>query len=449
MAPFDNKRPDTLGNGAGPTPAISYTPTETTIPPQLYSKVPNLDQYKRLKEAERNVDLAVLRKALDFQAIQQKTVHPSNFTHETGVLRVFIYNTCENQPWQKQLHGTQGESSWTLRVEGRFLPDSKGSELSKHKFSSFLNAISIDLLPNDDYVAPNGTVEWRAETPDFARGVAAAGAEAAAFDGIDVKRNGIFNVKTKIALLTKSHAASLRLSEEMAQFCGKPEATQQELVYTVWQYVLFRGLAKLTPGAVPAVSGGESLVSVAAGDDDEDDLTVVVCDEVLKRLLRTETFKFIDLYKLLQPHFRPREPMVVEYEVDTRRSTTLGDVVLDIPVELPANLSNVQKELLEFNKSTFENLTRADAKVATLNLRISLGIVALQSAAAREAFYRDLADDPVRFVERWLESQSETLKALKNDEGYDEELVRRAAYFEENEHLLREKIDLLLASNKL
>ena len=101
---------------------------------------------------------------------------------ETGILRVFIYNTCENQPWQKQLLQSEGkelpdptsaESAWTLRVEGRFLNDSNNTDndVSQNlKFSSFLSGISIDILPNSDYPdmqdSPSNIIEWRDESID-------------------------------------------------------------------------------------------------------------------------------------------------------------------------------------------------------------------------------------------------------------------------------------------
>ncbi|KAG7663147.1 SNF12 [[Candida] subhashii] len=451
-AAANKPRPNVAG-----IPTISYSPTDITIPPALYDKVPNLDQYKRLKEAEERIDLLISRKALDFQSIQQKTIHPSEYKGETGILRVFVYNTCENQPWQKQLlqenglaipDPTTSESNWTMRVEGRFISDSATStgESEFLKFSSFLSAISIDLIPNDDY--PNtqsNIIEWRDDGVDK-------NPANASFDGLDIKRNGIYNIKSKIAILVKSPSAKLRLSEEMAQFTGKQECTQQELMYLIWQYVLYKNLFRKTENytevAAVETSSIRDPTNTANQDEPEDDLTLVQCDSILLDLLKVPTFKFSDLYRLLQPHFRPREPIIIEYEVNTRKSTTLGECVIDIPVELPINLSRAQKELVEVNKVAIENLAKADATIQQLNQRISLGIVALQNANLRENFYRELSEDPTGFVEKWIESQSKTLKALKSDEGYDEELVRHAKYFQENEDLIKEKIDLLLGSGR-
>lgn len=453
-------------------PAISYTPTDTTIPPTLYEKIPNLEMYKELKEAERKVDLLMTRKALDFQAINAKISQPSSLKRETGILRVFIYNTCENQPWQKHLMQTDGlnlpgaasqESTWTLRVEGRFLNDnSNDSEDSPGlKFSSFLSGISIDILPSEDYPdmhnSHSNVIEWRDESidqqPDNKYGTNNKQSE---FDGLDVKRNGIFNINSKIALMIKDLSASMCLSEDMSRFVGKHEATQQELIYLIWQYVLYKDLFKKSEAftKVPVVSNTTPTFLNGNGmgnnfeEEEDDDLNIIECDQILTSLLNVPSFKFSDLYKLLQGHFKPREPIIIDYEINTRKSTTMGDLVVDIPVSIPLSVSKSQKEIIEATKATYENLTKKDASIQQLNSRISMGIVALQNANARETFYRELSENPVKFMENWLASQLETLKALKSDEGYDEDIIRRAKYFEDNEDLLKDKIDVLLGSGR-
>lgn len=462
-APISQGQPQGIPNkprvNPAAAPSVSYTPTDTTIPINLYDKIPNLELYKKLKDAEHNINLTVSRKALDFQAIQQKAIYLSNFSKETGILRVFIYNTSENQPWQKQLLQEQGhtidpseESTWTLKVEGKFISNNENIDTKDLKLSTLLSGLSIDLIPTADY--PNlqdslaNLVEWRDEAALQTQNPN----RQSVFDGLEIKRAGIFNIKSKIALMVKNQSNSLRLSDEMAQFTGKLEATQQELTYIVWKYVLYKDLFKKKDSfaEVPAVSTNEIINENGVGQEKEDSsLTVVQCDELLGSLLKTETFKFSNLYKLLQPHFKPREPVIIEYEINTRKSTTLGEVVLDIPIDLPFSVSSIQKELTELNKSTFENLSKYDSIIHNLSSRISLGIVALQNASLREKFYKELNEDPVKFIERWFESQLETLKALKSDEGYDEEIVRRAEYFEKNEDMLKDKIDLLLGSARI
>lgn len=451
------------------TSSISYTPTDTSIPPKLYDKVPNLDMYKKLKDAERQIDLVNVRKGLDFQSIHSKSIQPSNFPRETGILRVFIYNTCSNQPWQKQLAQERGditadnagEPSWTLRVEGKLLRDDKSLTLTQEnlnlKFSSFLSGLSVDLVPNDDYpemqAAQSNIIEWRDASQQQMENMYSNNASnrLLEYDGLDVKRNGMYDLEAKIALLIKSDNSRLGLSPEMAQFIGKEEATQQELLYAVWQYALFKRLFKWNDSLsnVPAAPTDSSMNGMNRPDDTTNDLTVVECDEYLSELLKVPNFRFTDLYKLLYSHFKPRKPIILDYTVNTKKSTTLGDLVVDIPVELPLSLSSIQKQNVERNKQAYESLTKSDAEIQTLNHKIALGVVALQQANYRENFYRDLSSDPVNFMKQWVESQLETLRALKSDEGFHEQTVRRADYYEKNDELLKEKIDIMLGANRI
>lgn len=462
-----------------PAPTMSYTPTETTIPTSLYSKVPNLALYKKLQESERKIDLLITRKSLDLQVLQSQTTQHTSYQKHSGTLRVFVYNTVENQPWQRQLLKEQGlpvpdtavEPSWTLRVEGRYLGEDESTKIDsaeaakpteQKSFSSFLSGISVDLIGNEQYPAfvnspQSSIIEWRDPHIDQQGKPIGSTASSAAFDGLDVKRNGIYNLRCKIAILPKIQSSLLRLSPPMAQFTGKQEISQQELIFLIWQYVLYKGLLKNVDSLsnVPAVtvvgintkSSGNS--NSGNSTDEGDDLKVVECDAILQSLFNVPSFRFSDLFKLIQPHFLPREPIILDYEIDTQRSTTLGDLVIDIPVELPATLSPFQQGVIESSKRIVEKLSSLDAAIQKLNNKIALGVVALQHSNSREVFYRELSQDPVKFMEKWLQSQLETFKVLKSDEGYDEEVVRRAEYYQEHEDLLKENINILLGAGKI
>ncbi|GEQ70211.1 hypothetical protein JCM33374_g3887 [Metschnikowia sp. JCM 33374] len=450
-----------------PVPAISYTPTEVSIPAKLYDKVPNLEWYKKLQDAEKKLDLLIAQKSLDFQSVQAASIQPHITKKETGTLRVFVYNTCENMPWQKVDQGASinehpnQESSWTLRIEGRFIPDNKqNANVEKVKFSSFLSGLSVEIVPNGDYPNlqgnPSNVIEWRdsisGQGPNANKDNAQNGSSQYSFDGIDIKRPGVFNIGTKIAILVKDFSSKLVLSKQMAEFTGRRESSQQELVYHIWQYVLYKDLFKKSTNftKVPAVSASSiSNQTMSVQDDDDNDISAVQADDTLKSLLKVDAFKFKDLYKLIQPHLNPREPIILDYEVVTTKSTTLGEVVIDIPIELPLSMSKIQKEIIEENKSAFESMSKSDEHVQFLNSRISLGIAALQNVNSRETFYRELSEDPVTFLRNWLESQSDTLKALKSEEGYSEETARRAEFFKENEELVKQKIELMLGAQKL
>lgn len=464
--------PKTSRPNPSAAPAIQYTPNELTIPTNLYDKVPNLELYKRLVEAEREIDIVTTKKELDFHVMHAKSMQPSNFKTQSGILRVFVYNICDNQPWQKQLAQQQGkevdpttEGSWTLKVEGRYIDsDSKddhqeGDEQQQPKpgqrFSSFLSGLSVDLIPNEEYptLTENNSniIEWR-DNSNPANNNQYQSQMSHEFDGMDIKRNGIFNLQCKIAIMVKDHSSRLNLSDKMSYFIGKHEATQQELIFSIWQYVLYKDLiVKKDVNQVEAITNttpGLNDVNMAQ-QNFEQDLTIIKCDQILQDILGVEQFRFAELYKLIQPHFQPRQPIILDYEINTRKSNTLGDLIIDIPVELPLELINLQKQVSEENKRIFTESTQLINDISNINSKISLGISQLNGLSSKHQFYKELNENPVEFIKNWSKIQLETLKSLKSDEGYDEELVRRAKYFEENEDLVKEKIDLLLGSTKI
>lgn len=447
-------------------PVSSYAPNELTIPETLYDKIPNLDLYKKLVEAERDVDLVATRKELDFHVLHAKSLQPSNFKKQQGILRMFIYNISENQPWQKQLDQQQGknvnmseEGSWTLKIEGKFISDqSLNSEKqqsqpetisdgSKLKFSSFLNNVSIDLVANENYPNINennsNIIEWRDEYQQFSKNVNS-------FDGFNVKRFGIFNLHAKILINVKNDASSkLKLSDKMSLFVGKTESTQQDLIYSIWQYILFKDLIiKKDINKIDAITNNTPGINEinSLKDSAEKDLTIIKCDDVLKDLLEVEQFKFTELYQLINKHFKPKDPIVLNYEINTKKSSTLGETIIDLPIELPIDLNFLQKEVNDRNKAIFSDASSTLSNISSLNSKIALGINQLNNLNFKYNFFKQLNEDPVEFIKNWTKVQLETLKSLKSDEGYDEEIVRRSQFFEENEDLLKEKIDLLLGS---
>lgn len=431
-------------------PVVQYTPNDLHIPENLLDSIPNGEFLKKLNKAEQQIDLISTKKELDFHVIHAKSIAPSNFKRETGILRVFIYNTCEGQPWQKQLAQQRGEmvnndleSSWTLRIEGRYL--SHDGKETPYKFSSFLLGLSVDLVANENYPNLQGNIiEWRDAQQQYQT-------KQQEFDGMDVKKPGVFDINTKIAILIKDQSNVLKLSDKLSQFIGKQEATQQEVIFSIWNYVLFKDLiSKKNTSNIDAVTNATPVINEPnpMAENVQNDLTVIKCDPVLQDLLRIEQFRFSQLYQLIQPHFQPRQPIILDYSINTKKSTTLGDLVLDIPVELPMDVIKQQKELSDDHKKVFGEANQITGRIAEINNKIAMGISKLKNLDSRRQFYQELNENPVEFIKKWTEVQLETLKSLKSDEGYNEEVVRRAEYFEENEDILRQKIDILLGSTK-
>lgn len=401
-----------------PQPIVSLKPTDFTIPHSLDELFPEIEQLRKLQDAEKRVDAYTTRKWMDLQDSIQA---PSK---TTSVLRIFIYNTAENQVWQKELSKSQGkevneqeEPTWTLRIEGRLLNDDEPVESeNREKFSSYLTGIAIDLDPTAkfDSVSPNQQNQKIIEWHDNPQG------NISAFDGMDIKRKGSEKVKCKITIQPKEYPTKFKLDDPLVQLLGSNEMSERDVIYALWQYIQINKL------------------------QDKADKRLINCDEGLEKIFGFKKIAFPDLLVLIRKFLRPVEPVTIDYEITPDKSSTLGDVVLDISVERRDVIEKRKaNELNKLNEVYFKN----DGAIKELDNKIALDIQALNQSRTKYEFYKRLANDPVDFLEKWSESHAKALKILTGDEGYTEENARRSEFY--TDELLDENIDLLLNSNRI
>lgn len=412
-----------------PLPPTAHKPTEVTIPLLLDQLIPEVELYRRLTALERRLDVFTQRKWLDLQEYASKPVVP-----DTRVLRVFVSNTSSGQPWQ------EGETKpqWTLKVEGRLVDEADGEHT---KFSSLLSGILVDLVPNQHYpqLAPdknNTIVEWHREGPQQRTA-----APAQLFDGVHVTREGTRELQCVVTIQPKEYPAKWQLSNPLGQLLGVLEMTQHEVIYGVWQYIQLKGL--FTP---PAAKDEDTVAPV------QRDARTVYCDDALFQLFGVAQFRFPQLMELLGPHMRPREAVRIDYTIDPTRANTLGECVVDIPIEAHAEPEARRASELEALKQQYHT---HDQRIAALNSKILMGVALLNQLRLKQQFYNDLADSPVEFLQQWYDSHCTNLKILAGDDGYTEENMRRSDFYTatgagpDGERLLRDNVLLLLASNRM
>lgn len=113
------------------------------------------------------------------------------------------------------------------------------SEGLTSKFSQFFRSISVEF---DKSRFRNGTeqaVEWK--KADGAPRAAGA-PQAAEFDEFTFKRNGDENVNITVNLVRQEMPEKYRLTPELADVVDMTEATQQEAVMALWEYIRASGL---------------------------------------------------------------------------------------------------------------------------------------------------------------------------------------------------------------
>ncbi|CCH46907.1 hypothetical protein BN7_6512 [Wickerhamomyces ciferrii] len=395
---------------------VQTRPTDINIPHSIDKIVPEVSLYRKLLDAEKKIDIFTARKINDLQENINK------IPTKKEILRIFIFNTAENQPWQlNQGQQSNEEPTWNLRIEGRLVNDVDAEDPQRRKFSTFLNGISIDIQndkspqsqqqqPNQQDLNKENVIEWHEQTDPNAPKVE--------FDGLDVKRPGSQNIKTKITIQPKESPIKLITSNELSSLLGVNELTQHDAVYSIWQYIQFNNLQA------------------------PEDKRIINCDENLSKLFNVPRFNFRDLIELLSKHLSPKPPIEINYEIKVDKSSTLGETVID--VEVP--FIDVSEQEYWKNESK-KLLTENDESIKELNMKIILGIQALNNSNRKYQFYNLLTQDPVQFLKDFTQSHSELLKILSGDEGYNEDTVRRSEFY--TDELLSENVDLLLKTNRI
>lgn len=205
-------------------------------------------------------------------------------------LRIWITNTVEDQFWQTNSLNVDSfdfssnlEASYRVKIEGRLLDDDDDeAEADKddapnpaddadkmdtdspakskqpkaiaakpgqrHRFSHFFKALTVDFDRSKLAAAAGGrpagmdaSVEWK--KPDRAPAAPAAALPAMAdFDEFTFKRNGEENTNITINLFRHEDPERFELSPELADVVDLREATRQEAVVGMWEYIKLMNL---------------------------------------------------------------------------------------------------------------------------------------------------------------------------------------------------------------
>jgi SWI/SNF-related matrix-associated actin-dependent regulator of chromatin subfamily D len=238
----------------------SRKPTDKNIPEGIEEVVigEGVEQYKNLRDLEKRLDAAIVRKRLDIQDSISKTVK------KYRTLRIWITNTVENQPWQGA--GTNpGSGRYKVRIEGRLLDDdndptvpededegeksdamdqdqdaaggSKKTESKKpsQRFSHFFKTVTVDFDSPPSNVADEvKPVAWT--KPQVPANATSAPANAE-FDSIQFARSSQENVNVTISLVRDETPERYKLSKELAEVLDVEEETRSGIVLGIWDYI--------------------------------------------------------------------------------------------------------------------------------------------------------------------------------------------------------------------
>lgn len=238
----------------------SRKPTDKNIPDGIEEVVigEGVEQYKNLRDLEKRLDAAVVRKRLDIQDSISKTVK------KYRTMRIWITNTVEDQPWQNT-GSNPGSGRYKVRIEGRLLdddndptiPESEGersadddamdqdkeegdkdkpeTKKQPQRFSHFFKTVTVDF----DKPATTASEEVKPITWNKPQVPANAPSppQNAEFDSIQFSRSSQENLNVTVNLVRDETPERFKLSKELAEVLDVEEETRSGIVLGIWDYI--------------------------------------------------------------------------------------------------------------------------------------------------------------------------------------------------------------------
>ncbi|KAL4919331.1 hypothetical protein BDW62DRAFT_209808 [Aspergillus aurantiobrunneus] len=392
----------------------SRKPTDKNIPDGVEDVVvgEGVQQYKSLRDLEKRLDAAVVRKRLDIQDSISKTVK------KYRTMRIWVSNTVEDQPWQTGQNGsapgtTPGSGRYKVRVEGRLLDDDSdlaasdsdgegdaqengdameedgpdgeksGSKRSKQRFSQFFKTITVDFdkspATNPDEMK---TITWtKPQLPPNATSLP----PTADFDSLQFSRASQENLNVTISLVRDEIPERYKLSKALAEVLDVEEESRSGIVLGIWDYIRAMGL------------------------QEDEEKRLVRCDDRLRAIFGREQMFFPQIPESIGPHTSPLDPIKLPYtiRVDEEFHKNPTPTIYDIQVAVEDPLRSKMLALTQNPQYTagMRQITQLDDQVALI-------IQALTHSRAKHSFFTALSKDPAAFVRRWINSQRRDLETI-------------------------------------
>ncbi|KAJ6113617.1 hypothetical protein N7523_006934 [Penicillium sp. IBT 18751x] len=391
----------------------SRKPTDKNLPDGIEDVVigEGVEQYKSLRDLEKRLDAAIVRKRLDIQDSISKTVK------KYRTMRIWITNTVEGQSWQGA-GSNPGSGRYNVRIEGRLLDDHSdptipddeekagdaaeddamdqdkdGADTKKtdskkpsQRFSHFFKNITIDFdkpanaIP--DEVKP---VTWsKPQLPPNAT----TSPPSAEFDSIQFSRASQENLNITIGLVRDETPERYKLSKELAEVLDVEEETRSGIVLGIWDYIRAMEL------------------------QEDEEKRQVRCDHRLRSIFGREQMFFPQIPEMIGPHTSPMEPIKLPYTIrvdeDFHKEPTPTIYDIQVAVEDP-----LRQKMMALTQNP--QYTSGLRQIASLDDQVALIVQALTHSRARHSFYTALSKDPATFLKRWVNSQRRDLETILGD----------------------------------
>ncbi|KAK3303982.1 uncharacterized protein B0T15DRAFT_535173 [Chaetomium strumarium] len=403
----------------------SRKPTDKSLPDGVEETLVGSDvaaAYKNLRDLERRLDATMTRKRLDI--VDSLSRNAKRYK----TLRIWISNTVEDQFWQNSSLNVDTfdftsslESSYRVKIEGRLLDDeydleadeeaskagenagdddkmetdtpsknkTKSAPAKRSRLSHFFKALTVDFeRPRSGRPGSETSVEWK--KPDRTPAGAANLPAMADFDEFTFKRNGDENMNITISLFRHEDPERFELSPELAEIIDMREATRQEAVMALWDYIKLMNLQE---------------------DEEKRNFR---CDDLLRKIVPRdrETGYIPHLNDYLTPHLRPLPPIKLPYtiRVDEEFHKDPKPTIYDVRVAVDDPL---RAKLLPFIQNP--QYAAMLKEVAVLDEQLATLVQAVAHSKAKHTFLASMAQDPVSFVKAWLSSQKRDVEVMMGE----------------------------------
>ncbi|KAK5635257.1 hypothetical protein RRF57_010970 [Xylaria bambusicola] len=435
----------------------SRKPTDKNLPDGIDDCIVGdvAKNYRELRDFERRLDATMTRKRLDIvDAVTRSAkvcdastcycIIPSannKALQRWKTLRIWITNTAENQIWQGNGlnvdtfdFNSNLEPTYRVKIEARLLDDdedtnsddpedtksgaddpdrmeedgpsdskAKTPKPPRYRFSHFFKALYVD-FPHSSGGAEQG-VEWK--KPERVGGSPNLPA-AADFDELTFKRNGDENLNITINLIRHEEPERYALSRELEDIVDMREATRQEIVMGLWEYIKMMGLQE---------------------DEEKRNFR---CDELLRSVSHhccyykfqiqevkadnneqafggIETGAIPKLTDYISPHLQPLPPVQLPYTIrlDEEFHKDPQPTIYDVRVAVDDPLREQMTAFL--NNAGYAGMLK---EVASLDEKLAIIVQAIHVSKAKHDFLESLSEDPATFVRNWLSSQKRDLDVI-------------------------------------
>eukprot|EP00301_Raphidiophrys_heterophryoidea_P019422 c435_g1_i1.p1 GENE.c435_g1_i1~~c435_g1_i1.p1 ORF type:complete len:378 (-),score=116.07 c435_g1_i1:73-1206(-) len=306
-------------------------------------------------------------------------------------------------------------ASWTLRVQGKLLPDPSDEPLRgtrahpDTKFSQCIDraVVELDRVMYTDF----NVIEWRAQPHDDSL-------EDKCVDGIELKRIGSAECRIKVFLYPAANKNHFRVLPPLSSLLGVERATRPQLLTMLWTYIQAHDLLDLR-------GGGETVVN----------------NSELSHVFSTPRMDLSSLANRISPFMSPLGPIELSHTIKLNGDVEDNEACYDITLEVDDGRALASNALPTLNTH----------QVATWNSEIDKNMRRLQEHKDKRDFMMGFSYAPLDFMTSLITSQAKEIMVRTNNElrGVEEKLYHQTFYQPFiHEAVLKHLIDQLGSSAK-